>query len=318
MSRPSKWKECQSIFKYDLIMIFAHDWLSDIINIEAYKNLGYTYVDGIYVQGKLSAGQRTIWSNSEFRSRSDKQFTTSWAEQQLAEKLLERSLETVGTVEDCVIADLGCGDGRFVRSLLNRGAKKIIALNYEIEPLVSLLATLKPEDVPRVALICADVNEHPLAENISDFTIAWTLLSHTDNFQQSLLTTASITKLDGLLLSADPVLEQFLVYSLVKQDVPEFLRILKTRTRPSSWQDLEGNRYHLNSLKELRAAMDVSYFELLWEDGINTLPSLIFGGLFDGAEPHESNLQNVWNVLEKYSEDLSWFRQIVFLMRRTS
>jgi 2-polyprenyl-3-methyl-5-hydroxy-6-metoxy-1,4-benzoquinol methylase len=293
-------------------------WLNKNLDKNRMTEFNYQIINGILVQGKLVEERKTLWSNSEFRSRSEERFTTSWAEQQLAEQLLNNSLQSIDGLEERVFVDLGCGDGRFVRNLLQRGVKKIVALNYEIEPLESLLSTLTTEEKACVAVICADVNEHPFHEQSFDFAIAWGLLSVTENFDQSLATTASLMKLNGLLLSADPILEQYLAYALVKQDTEEFKKILETRTRPSSWQNRELNRYHLLTLMELNHKMQVPYLDLLWKEGVGTFPSLLFGGIFDEVHKDPSELESIWDVLFRHSGDLSWYRQMVYLMRRTS
>jgi SAM-dependent methyltransferase len=293
------------------------DWIRDLLDEQAIQRFGYQERSGMLVQAKCAGDEESVWRESIFAERSIVPFTTSWCEQQLGEDLLDSALGELSDPKKTLFLDLGCGDGRFVKALLERGANKIIALNYEIEPLERLAGTLAPKERSRVALVCEDVNESPFMTQISQFTIAWGLWTSAENFSQALVSSKSLTCIDGLILSADPILEQYLVYALVMQDPVEFVRVLETRTRPVDWDDRD-RRYPLKTLNELRAELVNPGLEMLWEKGISTVPSLLFGGLLSKTTYQDEEKEILWESILSSNTQLGWFRQMVYLFRRLS
>lgn len=291
-------------------------WLAPFLDSAKVETFDYRVIDGILTQGKGRESNVGDWGQSRFAGQSLVPFTTTWCEHQLGEQLLDQALDKLPVTPKNLYGDLGSGDGRYVRALLNRGAKKIVALNFEIEPLLSLRASLTIEDLDRVALICGDVNTSPLKPEIFDFTVAWALFSSAEDFKETYESAISLTHQGGWLLSAEPVLEHHLIYALIMGDFGEFVRALQEKSRPFDWLD-KDKRYRLNSLNQVRELMSSSRSTVAWEKGISVLPSLLFGGLGTQSKLDEDKKRLAWSLMKEMNQDLSWHRQVVFLSERT-
>lgn len=289
-------------------------WFGNLVDWRVLSDGTHKLVDGVLVQSDL-INSSSIWSKSQFLQRSQVKFSTTWCEQQLAEDLLDCALAELSRDSTTVFADLGSGDGRLTQSLLNRGAERIVMLNFELEPLLAMRMTIPPEQLSRIQMVCGDICSPLLLEGTIDFAIAWGLWTSAHNFIQARDKTINYLSDSGLLLSAEPILDQYLAFALVMQDAAEFLRILKSGTRPISWDEREI-RYPLKSVSEIRNLMKTAHSDIIWERGIGAFPSLVFGGLCNSMPVDEGLKNEIWSELRNAQDLLSWNRQHVFLSKK--
>ncbi len=277
----------------------------------------FQWRNGILIDTRLCQSEDTVWRDSAFKTRSKKLHTTSWCEQQLGEFELNAALATADINSEEVVMDLGCGDGRYVNYFLKRGYTRIVALNYELEPLIQLANNLTPDEKERVLLVCADIFDHPLKLGKAAFVLAWGLMTSTSDFHRSLNKCVELLIDSGWLFNAEPLLEQALLYALVKGDLEEFQRTLTTKTRPRMW-DERDKRYRVLTSQELAAAMILPELKIIQSGGINTLPSLVFGGLLDGDKPLPSDVsrESLWKAISETT--CGWNRQVTFLSKKVS
>lgn len=272
----------------------------------------YDFLSGVYVSRDRSQGDSGFWEKSIFAQRASVPYTTTWCEQSLGQDILKKALESSEVGLDSIVMDVGCGDGRYVRYLLDHGYKRIVALNYELEPLVSLRQGLSEDESERVLLICADVMSHPLGYETADFILAWALFSSVPDFKAALDICIDILKPERYIFNAEPVLEHALVYSLVMGDHEEFLRCLNTKTRPIMWS-AKDSRYRVFSMVELEDLMLNSRVEIVDRDGINVIPSLLFGGVLANSDSL-SEKEILWDALKDLK--FGWNRQVTYLSRK--
>lgn len=178
-----------------------------------------------------------------------------------------------------------------------------------------LRASLGDGDSPRVALVCADINEHPFRNDAADFIIAWGLWTSAADFRSAMDKTVDLLRVGGHLLNAEPILEHALLYALVMGDHEEFLRTLMTKTRALMW-DMRDVRYRVPTLHELRALMTHTKLEGIWEDGISVMPSLLYGGLFSRTPASDELKADLWQALQE--TPIGWSRQMVYFSQRRS
>src|SRR5690606_4169636 len=140
---------------------------------------------------------------------------------------------------------------------------------------------------------------------------AWALLTSTVDFGASLERCTALLRPGGWFFNAEPVLEQALVYALVKRDFDEFQRTLDTRTRARMWDD-RAHRYRVLTSRELTDAMHTSQLTPVRRGGVSTLPSLVFGGLLDGEVPLPTGVsrESLWQAMEAMPVD--WCRHVTF------
>jgi SAM-dependent methyltransferase len=290
----------------------GYDWVSGVLRSDVADVYGWS--QGVFVDSRLNREETTLWRQSTFSSRALVPFTTTWCEQQLGERELRSALHLTGISLDDLVMDLGCGDGRYVRFLLTCGFRRIVALNYELEPLLALRARLTDSERSRVLLVCADILTHPLVPASADFVLAWGLLTSTSDFRASLRQCLQLVKPQAWFFNAEPVLEHALVYALVKGDLAEFQQILTTKTRARMWHERD-RRYRVLTLAELAKAMAEASLETISRGGISVFPSLVFGGLLDGDRPLPPGVsrEELWQAIADLP--VGWHRHVTFLSR---
>jgi ubiquinone/menaquinone biosynthesis C-methylase UbiE len=220
--------------------------------------------------------QHSIWNESEFTGRAKVPYSTSWCENIFAQDLLGRMMGNLNLDADSPILDAGCGDGRFTHFFLENGFSRIIALDYELGPLLRLRQSLTDEESRKVLLVQATAATVPFQEESLAFVLAWGLLSSMPDFSNGLDHLVQMIQSGGLLINAEPVLEQHLIYSLVNGDLSEFKRTVTESTRPRDWID-KSRRYKIPSDGQLSQLMFHANLETSEYPGIPIWPSLIFG-----------------------------------------
>lgn len=291
------------------------EWKKSIIqNISLFENK-FISKESVFIENnKINTDEITLWTKSEFYKRSQKKYTTTWAEQNLSDEYLASLLAKLQIRKDEIIIDAGCGDGRFVHFLLDRGYSKIVAFNYEYEPLARLSSNIKGKDKEKVFMLCGDVFNLPFKNNFSKFVLAWGLFSSTCNYLKSMEICLNMLEVGGYLFNAEPVLEQAIVYSLIHNDINEMMRIMSSRSRARMWSE-KDNRYEIYSQAELNKLMEMAdNIRILCKNGINALPSFVFGGVCSIREISDEDKEQVWNIIKE--TDFSWYRQLTFLSQK--
>jgi hypothetical protein len=289
-------------------------WFSGYIDHQLFVMHDFYWKNGILCSPLAVSDKSVAWRNSEFAVRASIDYTTTWCEQNIGESIIDKHVLPRITLSSDLILDLGCGDGRYTKYFLNKGAQMIIAINYEIEPLLKLRDQLSDDERSRVVLICTDVYNLPVKKKCADLAFAWGLLSCLSNMHQGLDFIGDLTDNSGLMFFVEPLLEHALVYSLIKQDINEFYDIMTSRTRSSSWQD-KSCRYRIYSLDELTELFSNKRYVTLYNGGVSVLPSLLFGGILDSNSKELSEMLKgeLFSLIK--SLDFSWNRQQAWLLQ---
>jgi 2-polyprenyl-3-methyl-5-hydroxy-6-metoxy-1,4-benzoquinol methylase len=254
--------------------------------------------------------------SSAFSDRAKTPFTTSWGEHFFAKAALDHALNLASVSPECTVADIGCGDGRFVRELLDRDFQQIVAIDSEIEPLVRLQKSLTDEEKLRVLVINSSILDLTNWNFGFEFVIAWSLFTHLPEFDQGLNSCHALLKENGFLLSAEPTLEHHLIYSLIRNDIAEFCLALETNSRPYDWSD-KTKRYLIHYSNKLDELMQDRRFEIKTLLGVPIWPALVFGtGTANTDNSTTEELGNLWEKMSKI--DSPWNRQRVYLSQKKS
>ncbi len=249
-------------------------------NQELLQN-NYEEAHGIWIP-KGSSTEETVvdtkgkyWEGYDFNKRAEKQYTTSCFEKIASVKIVRDILESIPSKEN--ILEVGAGDGRFVDVLFQQKDSRI-GFN-EFNP--RNLHWLK-ERAPRkhqVVYVAGDLFQLPLRECQIDVLIAWGVLSQTPhNFLHCLEWVQKVLSGRGVCIIAEPLLESHLVYSLVRNDLEEFLEASHTATRASDMLN-KRKRYRLHTLDFYNQVIQDAGFQVLQKGGLSIFPSLVFGGV---------------------------------------
>lgn len=290
------------------------EWKNEILDEKFRSKYSVLENSDIYIQ-KGHRIENSVWNESEFAGRKEIEFTTSWCEHLFVEKEMERIFRMAKLDSEWFCIDLGCSDGRFVKFLIKLGVKRIVAINFELLPLKVLEDNLTMEEKQKVLLMCGDFLSHPFKQNTFDLTIAWGFWSATKNFILSQNLTLDITKKGGYLLNAEPVLEQHVMYSLIRGDISEFLTTLKNKSRPVSW-DNKSKRYDIKTEKEILSLMRSKRFQIEDQFGVSSLYSYIFGGIAQDKNWSVEQKEKAYESIKDAAELLHAYRQVAFFSKK--
>jgi SAM-dependent methyltransferase len=265
----------------------------------------------------LDASTNVLWSESEFVARSQVPSTTSAVEAEIRRRHVAALAEGFALDRTRPILDLGCADGLLAHTLLGLGFEKLVSTDILYSGVAQLSASLDPSARERTLLVVDDMLALPFPASSFGTVVAWGILSLTEDFDRALDTAWRWLAPGGHLLLAEPLLEQALVYSLVRHDLDEFRRILRDGTRAEMW-DKRERRYRVNPARfYARRLADLEGAQVVDSSGVSMLPSLVLGGLVQDAPVADDERAAVAELLAgERIDELGIWRQGHWLVRK--
>jgi len=215
------------------------------------------------------------------------------------------------------VLDLGCADGTIAHDLLKLGFEQLVSTDILASGVATLERSLADEDRERALLIVDDLLRLPFPDASFGTVIAWGILSVSGDFDRALELAWSWVEPGGHLLFAEPLLEQALVYALVRGDLEEFRRISSERSRPEMWEKRESRYgvepagFYARRIAELPGASAIE------SGGINMLPSLVLGGLLQDSPVSDDEKAELAELLSDPAlDELTLWRQGFWLVRK--
>ncbi len=131
--------------------------------------------------------------------------------------------------DNSVIADIGCGDGRFTDYLLRNGFKKIIAIDAHHVPLTSLSNHLKKtRNEDKVLVINSSLEKIPLKESSIDAFLAINVFYYLgDVIRLAQKEVISKLKKEGIAIITEHNFEALLLRALVFNEFKDFIKVLE-------------------------------------------------------------------------------------------
>ena len=133
---------------------------------------------------------------------------------------------------DSVIADLGCGDGRFIMFLLEMGFKNIVAIDAHLVPLLDLESHLKSNGLlDKVTIINSSLDNLPLVSSTIDAVLAINSIYYLGK-NQDLARKEIIRSLKsgGTCIVTEHSFEAVLLRSLIFNDFDSFIKTFETKS----------------------------------------------------------------------------------------
>jgi SAM-dependent methyltransferase len=279
---------------------------------------GYQRHGTILARSELVAtSDQSVWSTSDFVARSKVPHTTSAIEAEIRRRHLRRLFATYEIDAEQPILDLGCADGLLAHDLLEIDCEKLVSTDI-LPHLVQVLdRSLAAEQRERVLLVVDDMMRLPLRPSSFSAVFAWGILSVAGDFDRARDLAWNWVAPGGHLLLAEPVLEQALVYPLIRGDLDEFRRVQREWTRAGMWEERD-DRYRVNPLRfytdRLERLPDAKVVE---SGGISMLPSLLLGGLLQDAPVDEAERAELSELLKDPElDELALWRQAFWLVQK--
>jgi ubiquinone/menaquinone biosynthesis C-methylase UbiE len=180
------------------------------------------------------------------------------------------------------------------------------------------VASLSAMQSEKVLAVVGNFFDLPLADHSIDvlFASAFTFAELSD-LHRALASAIRMLKPGGLLFYFDPVLEQGVLYPLVRNDLDEFLRVARTCTRAGMWHE-KDRRYRLYSTRQLEEQLlKHPELEIMERDGISMLPGLVFGGVLQDRPTDDERKHEMKDaILRVLAADLQLYRQVIYICRR--
>ena len=274
--------------------------------------------DGVIGRGTfLHASANVLWSESEFAARARVPSTTSAVEAEIRHRHVAALVEGFALDRTRPILDIGCADGLLAHTLLDLGFQKLVSTDILFSGVAQLSTSLDGPARERTLLVVDDMVALPFPPESFGTVVAWGILSVTADFDRALDTAWRWVAPGGHLLLAEPLLEQALVYALVRHDLGEFRRILRDGTRAEMW-DKRETRYRVNPARFYASRLaGLEGAHVVDSGGVSMLPSLVLGGLLQDAPVADHERSAVAELLVGESVDqLAIWRQGHWLVRK--
>lgn len=185
---------------------------------------------------------------------------------------------------DVVVADIGCGDGRFTEYLIDSGYTKIIATDIDINPLKNLSDFLENRgDRDKVLLVNSGVENLPLKSGILDAALCIGVLYYlNEDYEIGLREICRLLKNNGMFINSEPDLEGAIYKSVFfegLEDVYEnyFQRKFKEEKGETPF------KFRLFTENEIRKVLNQNGLEVIDRYGLSLLPSIVRIMMLRGA-----------------------------------
>lgn len=190
-------------------------------------------------------------------------------------EVIERLLKEFD-VDNSIIADIGCGDGRFTELLIRLGFKKIIATDVDMRSLESLEKHLiKTCNIDKVLLIHTEVENIPVKNEICDAVLCIDVLYYiNDSYIKGLKELHRLLKKGADLINSEPDLEGAIYKSVffeTMDDVYEnyFNRIFKEERGDTNY------KFRLFSEQDMMDILSGNGFVVKDKHGLSLFPSIV-------------------------------------------
>jgi ubiquinone/menaquinone biosynthesis C-methylase UbiE len=180
--------------------------------------------------------------------------------------------------QDACVVDMGCGDGRFSKLVLNTMSRaRVIAVDFNASDLQRLWDTLDEEERERTTLVSASVDEVIPWDSVADAVIlsevAYTLKEPIKAYHAAW----RCLKLGGLAMVSNVAKQAYFVHALLNGDWTQIERILYESKYVDIVRGQNENRVevHLYDVTRMRQEAEMSGFEVVDISPIPAEPSLL-------------------------------------------
>jgi SAM-dependent methyltransferase len=302
------------------------DWKSRIISKE--KGLSDFYKDNVDEPGilrcKVNDSDSYVFHKKHTKGAHHRKLTTVKYHQVQWEtpyfiKILDDFLKDVN-LKDKVILDFGCGDGRFTQYLLSRGATKIICVDFDYEPLLSLSEYAKENNVSdKLFLIHSDFDNLPFVNQQFDLILSIAVIYYlNEGYEKAIAKFHSLLNNQSILITSDPELEGFLFRSLLFDSLEDTIDLFEKK-RFKETKEKTGFNFRVFDKDEWKSIFTKNSFEILDNKGVsmfhNIIRVLLLRGIITEKEI-ELNEKKIWEMLDYLHVHGNLNKNIVWKLRR--
>jgi len=277
----------------------------------------YICVDGIWLNKSIAINPEiNVFNSINFVSRVAQKYTTLGQETPIYMRHFDYMLKNFAEKDLKFVMDLGCGDGRFIPYLLEKGFEHVVAVDISLDNLERIQNRLSEKEKNKVLLVCDDIYTLSFNPYLFDWIFAIGLLHLLKDIPSALNIIGRLLKRGGHFVNGEATFDQALLYSLVIGDIEEFIRVAKTATRGKSAENLK-ERYAILKCGQIEKLLEQEGFRIQQTYGISMYPSLVFGGFLQKHEVSEEKKEELSSVLNSLcSTDTTAYRVILYLSQK--
>lgn len=207
------------------------------------------------------------------RERSLVEFSTAYLENKQYSDFVRRGLDPLP--RSAPILEVGAGDGRITRYLLEMGFENIIACECNPNSLGRLHGSLSRQERERVLLLVQDLQTLTLPRQGFQAVLAIEVLCYFNHdYEMVVGKLTDFLAPGGFLLESEPLLEGALVYALAEQDWENVLSICRDSLKiesQKSGRPLRSRVFQENEIEAIHAAHGLQTLGKASTSAINSL-----------------------------------------------
>lgn len=195
---------------------------ANILNYDDYLFPGYSWAGKArrIVKGEVSKTMALDFhkkrpKGAALRKLAEESLYPAYWETKYYKEAISKSLKDMN-LENIIVADLGCDDGRITQHLLDLGCHRVMATDIDIVPLKNLADFLeRTGNRDKVLLINSTVEKLPLKKDIVDAILCIGVLYYLgDAYESGPKEALRLPKKNGILINSEPDLEGALYKSV--------------------------------------------------------------------------------------------------------
>lgn len=280
--------KCQKEFEIKNGIIINHS-VSAIASFEFYEACGGTHL----------------------RERSKKSFSTAYYETKKYYRCFGKTIFKDMTP----VLEVGCGDGRNIDWLLNNGFERIVATDFNLQSLKKYKQGLSEESLQKILFVNSDLLHLPLKINSFKSALAIEVLYYlNEDYKLGCEKIYELLEYGGIFINSEPTLEGALLYNLIADEIPDFIRSSLERKKREGKDTSVLARVFQNT--EIHSILEGVGFSVYKQYGISAFASLAMVVL--RKQDYTSEIKSkLTNVLEELmSQEATPYRCITYISKK--
>jgi SAM-dependent methyltransferase len=221
----------------------------------------------------------------------DKYHQISW-ETPYYEKEIQNYIKDVD--KDSIVIDIGCGDGRFTKLLINQGFKKVVCLDADYRLLESLHNySVQNGFRENLLIIHADADELPFKKDVFSIALAIGVLYYLNESEpKTLVKINEILVENGILILSEPEIEGMIFRALLFDGLDDAIKIFNSKCFKEGRGET-GFKFAVKSKKEQENWIKSANFKIEYYHGItmfhNYLRIMLVRGIVKESDIERNN-----------------------------
>ncbi len=222
--------------------------------------------------------------------------------------------------QNAVVADLGCGDGRFTQFLLEQGFQKVIALDAHHVPLQSLAGYLKKHQLEeKVLLIHSSLDDIPIEKEQLDALLAINVFYYMgEKTFSSMQNAIALIKQNAIAIITEHNYEAILLRALMFNGLEGFMKVA-TEQKFKETDQSDDFWFPVKKKAEIRENWEKLNLEILDEKGITIFHqflNILRSKNQVQIEEIEENLNELWNLFKYLHQHGSFNKTTLFKLQK--